>query len=348
MRKFRPLLLCLALIPSFFTATAQDLSTPLGYMEAFSAAHNEMSKAYMAYMSAAGHGRRAKKVEKLRLKLLETINDTRNNTRGLGAYRGDNSLRESSVEYITLVYHVFNDDYARIVNMEEIAERSYDEMQAYLLLQEMTEQKLKDAAEKMSRAEKAFAEKHNIKMSDEKSEFGKKLETTGKLSKYRNQLFLIFFKCNWQDGVITDAMNNKKLNDMEQARSALVKYADEGLQALDTLKHFNGDASLASACRQVLNYYRKAAENELPKLTDFFLKQENFEKIKKAFDAKPESQRTQQDVDAYNKAIKEVNAAINDFNRLNDQLNRLRQQAIRNWQEAEKEFTDRNMPHYRA
>lgn len=348
MRTIRSLLLVLAICGTLPNVEAQDLSTPVGYMEAFAKAHNEMSRSYLAYMSAAGHGRKAKKVEKLRQKLLETIVDTRNNTRGLGAFRGDNSLRESSVDYITLVYHVFNDDYARIVDMEEVAERSYDEMQAYLLLQEMTEQKLKGAADKMRLAEKAFAEKHNIKLTDEKSEFGKKLETTSKLGHYKNQLFLIFFKCNWQDGLITEAMNNKKVNDLEQGRSALIRYASEGLSALDSLKHFNGDASLAAACRQVLNYYRKAAENELPKLTDLVLKQENFEKIRKAFEAKPESQRTAEDVKAFNKAVNEVNAAVNNFNKINEQLHRGRQQVLQNWERTEREFTDRNMPHYKA
>src|SRR3954470_11496023 len=108
--------------------TSQDLSTPVGYMDAFGKAHDQMNKTYMTYMSAVGHGKRARKIEKLRQKVVETIIDTKNNTNGLGAYKGDNSLRQSSVDYITLVYHVFNDDYAKIVNMEEIAEQSYDQM----------------------------------------------------------------------------------------------------------------------------------------------------------------------------------------------------------------------------
>jgi hypothetical protein len=327
---------------------AQDLSTPVGYMDAFGKAHTEMNKTYMTYMSAVGHGKKAKKVEKLRQKVLETIIDTKNNTNGLGAYKGDNSLRQSSVEYIMLVYHVFNDDYSKIVNMEEIAEQSFDQMQAYILLQEMTEAKIREAADKMSAAEKAFAVKYNIQLVEGKSELSEKISVASKLSHYKNQLFLLFFKCNWEDGVMTEAMNNKKVNDIEQARNALIKYAQEGLQALDTLKSFNGDASLAMAARQVLNFYKKMAETDMPKLTDFFLKQENFEKIKKAFDAKPESKRTKEDVDAFNKAVNEVNAAVGNFNKMNEQVNKGRQQAIENWNKADKEFTDRNMPYYKG
>jgi hypothetical protein len=102
------------------------------------------------------------------------------------------------------------------------------------------------------------------------------------------------------------------------------------------------------AGRQVLNFYKKMAETDMPKLTDFFLKQENFEKIKKAFDAKPESKRTKEDVDAFNKAVNEVNAAVGNFNKMNEQVNKGRQQAIENWNKADKEFTDRNMPYYKG
>ncbi len=119
-----------------------------------------------------------------------------------------------------------------------------------------------------------------------KSALGSKLEAAGKLNDYTNELFLIFFKCNWMDREMVTAMNNKKVNDVEQSRSSLLKFANEGLQGVDTLKTFNGDPTLANACREVLKYYKKMAETDVPKLTDFYLKEENFNKTKKAYDSK--------------------------------------------------------------
>jgi len=344
MRSSKILLVIIATFVFQTVSLAQDLSTPNGYMAAFAKAHDQMNKTYMAYQSAVAHGKRAKKVEKLRQKTVDVIIDTKNNTNGLGAYKGDNSLRQSSVDYIMMVYHVFNDDYAKIVNMEDVIERSYDQMEAYINLQEMTDQKLKEAAEKMNTAEKTFAAKYNITLVDDKSELSQKMSTASKLNHYKNKLFLVFFKCNWQDGVITEAMNNKKVNDIEQARNALIKYATEGLQALDSLKSFNGDASLAMATRQVLNFYKKTAESDLPKLTEFYLKQENFDKIKKAFDSKPESKRTKEDIDAFNKAVNEVNAAINNFNQTNNKVNQGRKQVLNTYEKEDKQIIDRNMP----
>jgi hypothetical protein len=328
-------------------AAAQDLSNPGDYMTAFSKIQSEMNASYLAYLSQAAHGRRARKLEKMRAKLLETITDCRYKTSALPIFKGDNSLRKESMDYMMLVYNVFNDDYRKIVNMEEIAEQSFDEMEAYLLLQEKTSEKLKEASGKVNDAFDVFAKKNNVNVIDEKSELSKKMDEAGGLNHYINKVYLIFFKCNWQDGKLTEAINNKKLNDIEQARNALIRYANEGLAALDTLKPFKGDLSLANACKRAITFYKKNAEQEIPKQTDFLLKQENFEKIKKAFEAKPPRDRTKEDVDAYNKAVKEMNAAVSISNQAGSRGNEGRTQVINNWSEVEKNFGDTHMPYYK-
>src|SRR3954466_4415748 len=139
----------LTILTAFFIyfqpATAQTSDDPGAYMTMISTTQNEMNQKYMAYMSAAAHGRRAKKVEKLRQDVLESIQNSRYKATDMPYYKGDKTLRQSSIEYIQLCYNVFNDDYGKIVNMEDIAEQSYDEMQAYILLQEKTSEKIHGA-----------------------------------------------------------------------------------------------------------------------------------------------------------------------------------------------------------
>lgn len=124
-------------------------------------------------------------------------------------------------------------------------------------------------------------------------------------------------------------------------------YATEGLAGLDTLKAFENDPSLAVACKQALAFYKKEAETQIPKITDYLLKAENFDKIKKSFDAKPETSRTQQDVDAYNKAVKDMNAAVNTSNQTSTEIFNNRNQVIKNWEDTEKAFADAHTPHYK-
>ncbi len=47
------------------------------------------------------------------------------------------------------------------------------------------------------------------------SPLGDKMEEAGKLNGYSNSVYLIFFKCNWEDNQMVKAMNDKKVNDAE-------------------------------------------------------------------------------------------------------------------------------------
>lgn len=332
------------MLPQILPAQADNPGT---YMTAIAAARGDMDSKYMQYMSAAAHGRGARKVEKLRQQVLESITNSRYKTIDLPKFKGDNSLRQSSIDYIQLCYRIFNEDFQKVVDMEELAEQSIDEMQAFLLLQEKISEKLSEASVSLHKANSDFAAKHNVKLIDDKSALGEKMEAAGKVTSYSNDVFIVFFKCNWQDSKMVEAMNNKKVNEVEQTRNALIQYANEGLKALDTLRTFNGDATLSNVCRQVLTYYKNTAEKEVPKLTDFYLKQENFDKIKKDFDGKPESKRTQQDMNAYNKGIQDINAAINKFNQTNTTINQQRSKVLNDWTAAQKKFADTHMPYYR-
>lgn len=326
-------------------AKAQD--DPVAYMNSISNAQLDMSKSYMAYISAAAHSSRKRKIEKLRLQTVDNIVICQNTINGLTPYKSDNSLRQASINYVQLCYKIFNDDYVHIVNMEDIAERSYDEMQAYLLLQQATNDTLETAISNMTNAEHAFAQKYNVKLVDEKTDLGEKLAQTGRIGKYRDKVYLLFYKCNWEDGQMIDALNQKNVTKIEQDRNSLDKYAIEGLAVLDTLKAFDNDGSLANACRQALEFYKNEAETQVSTLTDFFLKEENFNKMKAAMDAKADNQRTQQDVDNYNKAVTDLNNGVTVFNQINNDLNGGRNQVNGTWDATEKNFLDVHTPYYK-
>src|ERR1700712_504344 len=167
----------------YYRPKAQMIENAGDYMTAMSNAQTEMDQKYMAYVSAAAHSRRQKKVEKLRSAALESINNSKYKTIDLPKYKGDNSLRQASIDYIQFCYRIFNEDYSKIVNMEEIAEQSVDQMQAYLLLEEKTSQKLQDASEDLTRAEKEFAAKYKVNLVNTKNELTDKMALSGKVNR---------------------------------------------------------------------------------------------------------------------------------------------------------------------
>jgi hypothetical protein len=344
MRKY--VLILITLLSVSIVTKAQDYDDHPGqYMDAIAKAHIDMDKQYMAYTSAAAHGRRARKVEKLRKQVLTAIDKSEDYTINLPYYKGDNSLRQASIDYIKMCYSIFNEDYEKIVNMEEIAEQSVDEMEAYILMKEKTDLKLKQAGASLHAATVAFAAKYNVNLVEGNDELGDKMAVAAKLHHYHNIIFIVFFKCNWEDNALTKAINDKKLNDAEQARTALIKYCNEGLAVLDTCKGFEGDMALVNSCKSSLKFYKKMAETNVPKVTDFFVKEENFQKLKKNLDGK--SSPSKDEIDTFNKAVNDFNVAVNVYNQNNQEMNTSRNEMLAEWDKAGTEFYDTHMPHYK-
>lgn len=324
---------------------AQD--DPVAYMNMIEKAEEEANQKYLAYVSTAAHSGRVKKIERMRQQVITGIENSRNKVIALPLYKGDKALWQSSIDYLKLLYLVFTEDYAKIVNMEDIAEQSFNEMQAYLLLQEKTSEKLNDASEKRSKATKDFAAKNNVNLVEGSSEFSEKMKKAGEVMEYRNKIYLLFFKCNWQWNEMNKAMKTNKVNDIEQARNAVITYANEGFAVLDTIKHFAGDPTLGNACKTILNQFKRMSEKDVPKMTDFLLKSENFEKLKRSFDAKQQKDRTQQDIDQYNKAVNDLNAGVGVFNTTAKYLVDTQNDLINNYTKTDKDYADRHTPYFK-
>ena len=335
---------CLFMVNLF----AQDINSPVGYMDALDNAHKEMDQRYMAYISECSHGNRVRKIENLRIQVLESIADTRNNILEIPPYQGDNSLRQSNLDYINICYTIFNEDYSKIVNTEEIAEQSFDEMQAYLSMKEKADEKLKNAIDKIDIASHDFAHKYKITLHQGvKTELAEKMEITNNLNKYFKPINLIFFKCHWQDNTLNKALIEGSITDMEKARIAVIKYAAEGLLELKTIQPYEGDNSLIEACSKILQTYKDITENETPAIVDYHVKSDEFDKIKKVLEAKPQPDRTKDDINTYNKAITDLNAAIDLSNQATANSNKIQNEATKAWGIAVKTFFDKYTPYYR-
>jgi hypothetical protein len=324
---------------------AQDYDNPLTYMDAITKQQENISKKYMAYTSASAHGKREKKVEKLRNSLVNEIDEARMNIFSLPTFKGDKAYRDSAVNFMKFYYNVMNEDYTKIVNMEEIAEQSYDEMEAYLMLQEKVDIKFDEANKRLRVAEKDFATKNKINLVEGKSELGEKMKEAGAVSKYYHQVYLVFFKPYIQEKNLMEAIQKNNLTGIEQSKSAMLKYAQEGLVKLAAMKGYNGDLTLVGTCKTLLNFYIKEAE-KTSVINDFLLSKERFEVIKKEMEKKGNS-RTNADVDAYNKAVNAMNKSSNDFNSTNQMLNEQRNETLNNWNKGVRSFFDEFTPKYK-
>lgn len=323
-------------------AAAQNFENAGEYMQYISTQHDNITKKFLSYNSAVSHGKRARKVEKLREQLLNEVQESRMNISSMPKFKADGAYRDSSVSFMKFYYNVLNDDYAKIVNMEEIAEQSYDEMEAYLMLQEQVEKKLEEANTRMKTAQKQFAAQNNVTLVASNDEMSEKIKTVGAVNEHYHQVYLAFFKPYLQEQNLNKAISKANIGGIEQDKNALVKYAQESLAKLDGIKPYGGDNSLKAACKQLLQFYIKEANEYMTPVTDFLLVKERFETIKKDFEKK--SDPGKQDVEAYNKAVKDINAASEKYNQANSKMFEMGKENIENWNKAVSSFFDENMP----
>ena len=142
-----------------------------------------------------------------------------------------------------------------------------------------------------------------------------------------------------------EAVRKNDVNSVEQSKNSLAKFSSEGLNRLDTMKSYEDDASLITACKEVLTFQKEEALNKASYMTDFLLKKEEFEKLRKAFELKPANRRTQDDVNAFNKAVDDYNKAVTSFNNTSTELDKSRAKILNSWEATRKRFMDTHIPH---
>jgi hypothetical protein len=275
--------------------------------------------------------------------VVDAIGETRSKISGMPPFKGDRSFRDTTITYLKMLNSVFNEDYGKIVNMEEIAEQSYDAMEAYMTAKEQAWSKLGIAQEKQHETEKDFAKKNNVTLIDNETPLSEKSKTASEVLKHANAVYLIFFKSYKQESYFMEALDKKNMVALDQNINTLKKYSEEGMEKLKQMKGYNEDASLIAACHTALAFY-KSESFKASTFTDFMVKEESFEKIKKLFESKPESKRTQKDVDEYNKAVNDMNTAVHTYNDVNQELNKERAEVLKQWNNTYDGYLSQYMP----
>ncbi|MFI5203766.1 MAG: hypothetical protein ACHQF2_04655 [Flavobacteriales bacterium] len=323
---------------------AQKFDNPVEYMQHIQTQQNKISKDTWSYISAVAHSKSAKKIESKRKEVIKTTKDAIAVLKKLGGYGEDKGYRDTVLAYLELSYLVITEDYEKIVNLEEVAEQSYDAMEAYLLAQEIAGKKLRGAGDRVSTEEARFAKDHNIELVDSKDGLAKKMEKADEVLEYYNKVYLIFFKSYKQEAYMADAQARNDANSLEQNKNTLNDFAKDGLKKMKEIGNYINDPSLSNATKDLLEFYVFESGDDSKILTDYIVKKENFDKIKAAFEAKKEKDRVQADYDQINAAGQEFNKTVNDFNKKNEELFKKRKDLIDRWNKTAQSFLDKHVP----
>lgn len=321
-----------------FLLTAQNAGD---HMDDLNSVFGDLKKDTWKYLKAVTRGKSAKKVEKKRENLLEEYREQKNYVQSVKVYDGDNSLKNAMMHYLDLSYKILKEDFDEILDMEAIAEQSYDAMEAYILANEKANDKLEEASDELDEAVKEYAKKYDINLIEaEEDKKSQKIKRASLALKHYNTVYLMFFKVYKQEAYVLDAQAKNDIVALEQNNNTLQQFAEEELHKLDTLQPFEGDRQLIIAARKIITFYKNEAENDFPIYVDFHVKKDNFEKAQKIMESKKKKDRTQEDVDQYNKAVDEYNKAVNDYNKANESMNEKRGEQLEAWNKSVEDFFD--------
>ncbi len=328
----------------FISGHAQDFSNAGNYMSYISTQQIDISKKFLSYNSAVSHGKRASKVEGLHNKLLDEVQTAKENINSMPSFEGDKEYRDSAVSFMTLYYNIMNNDLSKIVNLQEIAEQSYSDMEALLLAKQMVNKKMKDADAQLYGVQVKFAKTHNVNLINTKNEISEKMDIVDQVCNYYDPIYLIFFKSYLQEKYLLDAIQKMNVNGIEQNRNSLLQNAQIGLTQLDTMKSFKDDNSLVQNGKALLQFYIKECNENIGSMSDYFVKAQDFDKTKTAFEQN--SSHSKDDVNNYNKQVQDVNRASNNYNNMNNMLNAKRSDVLDRWNKGVDTYFDNQMPSY--
>ncbi|MFN5417510.1 MAG: hypothetical protein ACK5B9_10670 [Flavobacteriia bacterium] len=329
----------LALIFSF-TLLAQS---PVEYMNQISSEFKAIQSATWDYTKSVAKNKSARKVDKNRVELAKTIAKSIEKVKKIADFNGSGYYRDSVLSYLNMNLAVVSQDYEKIMNLEEIAEQSYDLMDAYMAAQEAASDKLAQYGEMVDVEEHKFAKENNINLIESSDKIGLRLKKAGEVYDYYNPVYLIFFKAYKQEAYLSDALTKGDVSGMEQNKSSLSSVSQEGLGKLDAVKDFNGDLSLKNVCIDMLKFYQEEADKHYQVLIDFQTTKEGFEKAKANIESKKDTERTQEDIDNYNAMVKEYNTKTAEFNSTINDLNNKRSKLLNAWNNGSANFTNKHI-----
>lgn len=190
---------------------AQEFKTPVDYLNYIGKEQENISRSMWKYTSAVAHSKSARRIDNTRKLLVKSIQTASKKIAGLkDGYQGDVEYRNQILEYLSISEKNINEEYDKIIDMQEVAEQSYDAMEAYIMTRDLVNKKIDDENEKAELAQKNFCAKYNITLSENTSELGQKIKISNEVFAYHTELYLIFFKANVTDLYLSNAIEKKR------------------------------------------------------------------------------------------------------------------------------------------
>lgn len=302
----KQLIFLLLTLSTFGLLHAQDFTNPLQYFDYLNQQHAELGGKNLEYVQHSVHNENIQEVEGKRIEVLKQLGRAVIRVGVLPSYEGDDAMRLELMKVLKVYLESFEIEFSEINMLKSKSSESFEAMQKYLDAQDAAEKKLAKAADKYLQAQKAFAERHSIKLVE--AEGNSEIDQINQVNAYYRVIFMKYFKISKLNAAFSDALNEKDTKAMEKSRLILLSAAKYELKKLQLFPSFKGDAQYRDAATEVVKFYKIMAGDGYKKMTIISAKEE----------------LTNEDVDTYNQVITLLNVKSTELiNAYNNALNQL-------------------------
>ncbi|MGB1042531.1 MAG: hypothetical protein ACPGU6_03985 [Tenacibaculum sp.] len=325
------------------TISAQKFNSALDYLNFVSKEQKKITKSMWNYTKAIAHSNNDRSIRGKRKNLLKTVDRAIAKIKRAKGYDGD-TFKNQVINHLSLNRNILNQDYGKVINMKEVAEQSYDLMEAYFLAKKLADEKMEESQNEYEINYYSFATKHKIRIVENETDLSKKMKISGEVFDHYDAMYLSFFKVKINETYLYNAIKSNDINAIQQNTNALNEYAKEGLENLDKIKLYKEDTSLKEINKTIFNHFIDVTENEIPKITNFLILNEDFNKIKKVLDNTPQRKRTQKQIDLYNKKVGELNDGVKTYNDTNAKITQESNALINKLNQVNSNFLAKHIP----
>jgi len=326
-------------------SNAQDFKTPVDYLNYIGKETGTISRSTWKYTTTVAHTKNARRIDATRKSLVKSIQNATKKIEALkDGYKGDVEYKNQLLAYFSISEKQINEEYEKIIDMQEVAEQSYDYMEAFIMTRDLVNEKINAEIDKLNANQKIFANKYNIQIGEDTSELGKKMKISNEVFENHTQLYLIFFKVNFTESVLLKAIENNDMSGIQQNSNALEQYANEGLEKLKTFKPYKNDMALVNSTKKVLEFSKKEALELSPNAVSFLMLNQKFQESKKTMDNKAANSRSKEEIDNFNKLVTQMNAEVGNHNKTINKFNVERSNSINNWNVTGDNFIAKYVP----
>jgi hypothetical protein len=249
-------------------------------------------------------------------------------------------VRVGFIHWLETVNSLLVKDFVALEQSRVNAQKSMEHLRAYMRVKNALRSKYLEANKFLESNMTRFALKYGITIESESTRLGERLLSANAALDYYEEIYLRFFAVKAHDKALNKAVNAKNVELIKALRSQQMDQCKQFVSELSKLSNYKGSPELKQAGIAVISSFEQTADKYGRLTYDLFAAEHQFDSLKTAVVSKPANERTNDEILAYNNAVKSYNSKVQAFEPQTQQYNLLRQKALKSWNEAVRNFSE--------